>query len=252
MSGRLQTQRFEYKYHVSETVAGSVRAVVSSHMCADRFSEAEGARGYPVCSVYLDSPDLRLYRAALDGECNRFKLRLRYYGEGDDQTVFAEIKRRENNVIFKQRVAMDPGGAREAARGQFPRVETLRRPHPDTTRSLDTFVRLVSLLDARPVARVVYEREAWEGGGGASDLRVTLDRKVLSEPTQQLDFHARVSNPEPVFGDAVILELKFTDRFPRWFQDLVETFGLKNEGAAKYVTGIERNEEVHPAFARAS
>lgn len=252
MAPRLQAQRYEYKYHVTEAVARSVCAVLATHMRPDRYSAEKENRCYPVCSVYLDSPDLRLYRAALDGECNRFKLRLRYYGQGENQTVFAEIKRRENNVIFKQRVALDARGARDAARGQVPPLDASQLMRPDTIRSLDAFVRLASLLDARPVARVVYEREAWEGCGEGSDLRVTLDRRVLAEPTQTLDFRSHVRHAEPVFGDAVILELKFTDRFPTWLRDLVTMFGLKNQGAAKYVTGLEHHEALHPVFAFAS
>lgn len=38
----------------------------------------------------------------------------------------------------------------------------------------------------------------------------------------------------------VILELKFTDRFPDWFRDLVEHFELFQCGAAKYCDGVEK------------
>jgi hypothetical protein len=33
-------------------------------------------------------------------------------------------------------------------------------------------------------------------------------------------------------------ELKFTDRFPNWYRDLVETFDLTQCGAAKYCMGV--------------
>jgi len=36
----------------------------------------------------------------------------------------------------------------------------------------------------------------------------------------------------------VILELKFTARYPKWFRDLVETFDCVQMGAAKYSEGI--------------
>jgi len=36
----------------------------------------------------------------------------------------------------------------------------------------------------------------------------------------------------------VILELKFTARYPNWFRDLVETFNCMQMGAAKYSEGI--------------
>ncbi|HKQ36797.1 MAG TPA: hypothetical protein VJ063_01895, partial [Verrucomicrobiae bacterium] len=41
-----------------------------------------------------------------------------------------------------------------------------------------------------------------------------------------------------VWGKDVVLELKFTNRFPDWFRDLVRVFGLRQCGAAKYVDGV--------------
>jgi hypothetical protein len=37
--------------------------------------------------------------------------------------------------------------------------------------------------------------------------------------------------------DTVILELKFTERFPNWYRDLVRAFNCFQTGAAKYVEG---------------
>ena len=50
----------------------------------------------------------------------------------------------------------------------------------------------------------------------------------------------KLTNPVSVFGDGVVLELKFTGRFPNWMADLVRVFGLKQCSAAKYVDGIVR------------
>jgi hypothetical protein len=41
------------------------------------------------------------------------------------------------------------------------------------------------------------------------------------------------------FDGQVILELKFTGRFPGWFRELVEALGLYRTSAAKYAAGIE-------------
>ena len=47
-----------------------------------------------------------------------------------------------------------------------------------------------------------------------------------------------MKDPKLVFGDNVVLELKFTNRFPDWFRELVRIFGLTQCGAAKYVDGV--------------
>ena len=50
--------------------------------------------------------------------------------------------------------------------------------------------------------------------------------------------------------DEVILELKFTGRFPRWYRELVQRFDCFQTGAAKYVESSfihhGRGQGVHP------
>ena len=41
-----------------------------------------------------------------------------------------------------------------------------------------------------------------------------------------------------VFGNQAVVELKFTDRFPDWFAEMVRLFGLQQQSASKYTDGI--------------
>jgi hypothetical protein len=84
---------------------------------------------------------------------------------------------------------------------------------------------------------VAYLREAYLPRTDNS-ARLTMDRQVrsASDPTDRLSTQMR--NPLQVWGDAVVLELKFTDRFPNWFRDLVQRFNLRQCGAAKYADGV--------------
>ena len=45
--------------------------------------------------------------------------------------------------------------------------------------------------------------------------------------------------PVPVYPEFTILELKFTNRFPDWFRELVRVFGVMQCGAAKYVESVQ-------------
>jgi hypothetical protein len=47
-----------------------------------------------------------------------------------------------------------------------------------------------------------------------------------------------MEQPVLIWGRDVVLELKFTNRFPDWFRDLVRIFSLRQCGAAKYVDGV--------------
>ena len=102
----MQLSRLELKYHISEETALAVRDFVSGHLEIDEFGASKPNLSYPVHSLYLDSPGLKTFRDTINGNKNRYKLRLRYYDSRPGSPVFFEIKRRMNNAILKQRGAI--------------------------------------------------------------------------------------------------------------------------------------------------
>jgi len=244
MSDRLQRQRYEFKYWLDEAKARRVRQFVQNHLRVDEFSSRQPDLSYPTLSLYLDSPTLQTYWQTLCSDKNRFKLRLRYYDDQPDSPVFFEIKRREDNVILKQRAAIRKSAVRWLLKGHLPEPKHLLNPRDgNAVFALQRFCHHVHRLRAAPKMHVAYLREAYEDPGD-SGVRVTFDRRVESAPQHHDALVARSPNAHSVFGDIVVLELKFTMRFPNWFRALVETFDCMQEGAAKYVTGIlERGED---------
>jgi hypothetical protein len=236
---RLQRQRFELKYIVSESKALAVRDFVGSYLELDPYGGRQPNKSYPVHSLYLDSPDLSLYRATINGERNRFKLRVRFYEIEGNAPVSFEIKRRCNNVILKSRARVRRGSVARLLNGDVAHWDDLAHDCNQELKDLQEFLRLCTALQAAPKAHVKYLREAWESPCGNS-LRVTMDRCVHSAPefTARLDLSLEES--VPLFEEGVILELKYTDRFPRWLQELVQAFDLRTASAAKYVDGVQR------------
>jgi hypothetical protein len=47
-----------------------------------------------------------------------------------------------------------------------------------------------------------------------------------------------MTNPQLRLADSVILELKFTNRFPEWFRELVKLFGIMQGGIGKYYDAV--------------
>ena len=234
---KLQAQRFELKYIISEEVALAVRDFVSSYLELDEFGATLPQFSYPVHSLYLDSPDMKLYRATINGDKNRFKLRLRFYENRADAPVFFEIKRRMNNTISKQRGGVRRDGVEVLLAGQLPMPSHLISKEPRQMLALQNFCRLLATLEAGPKAHIAYLREAWISRYDNS-VRVTLDRNVRCDPEPSARLSTQMVHPVTVFGNKVVLELKFTNRFPDWFKELVRVFGLMQCGAAKYVDGV--------------
>jgi hypothetical protein len=238
MSGdRIQTSRFELKYVVSEQKAQQVRRYVSSFLDLDENGVGKPNFSYPVHSVYVDSDEMTTYWDTINGNKNRFKLRIRFYNDDAETPVFLEIKRRMNNCIQKQRVGIRREAVPMILRGQLPPPPLVFARHARHTLALQNFCRTVQEMRARPKMHIAYLREAYLPSKDNS-ARVTMDRQVLSEPDHTGRLSRQMTKPFLVWGRAVVLELKFTDRYPNWFRDLVQNFELRQCGAAKYADGI--------------
>lgn len=234
---RMQTQRFEMKYQVPESVALAVRRYVRPWLEADGFGSTADAPSYPVHSLYLDSGDLSLYQSTINGDRNRFKLRARYYDEKPGSPVYLEIKRRVDRTIHKQRALVRRECAAAIVDGEPPSLHHLVRPDVRNYTALLSFCELMQRLGARTRAHVAYDREAWLSAAHNS-VRVTLDRAVRCEPMDRPVFTTSFTQAATVFDRMVVLEIKFTDRFPAWLRDMVHALGLVQSSAAKYVDGV--------------
>jgi hypothetical protein len=234
---RLQMQRLELKYQISEEAALAVRDFIASYLEVDEFGATRPNFSYPVHSLYLDSPVLTTYHHTINGNKNRFKLRVRFYENRAAAPVYLEIKRRMNNAILKQRGAIRREALDAVLGGQLPEPGEMASSDPRHLAGLEAFVARMLELRARPVAHVAYQREAWMSRCDNS-VRVTMDREVLFEPEPTARLCATMTDPVVVFGRRVVLELKFTGRFPSWWHELVRVFNLRHSSAAKYADGI--------------
>ena len=90
VSDRLQHQRYELKYHVTETKALRIRDFVQGHLKVDEYSALQPGLSYPALSLYLDSDGLDTHWHTINGNRNRYKLRLRYYDDQPGTPVFFE------------------------------------------------------------------------------------------------------------------------------------------------------------------
>jgi hypothetical protein len=238
MQDRLQEQRYELKYWLDESKALRVRQFVQSYLTLDEYSAKQENLSYPTLSLYLDSDQLDTYWHTINGNKNRYKLRLRYYDDQPHSPVFFEIKRREDNVILKQRAGVKKSAVRTLLAGHLPEPEHLLNPHDaEALGALQHFSNYMHQIQASPKMHIAYLREAYENPND-NGVRVTFDRRVESAPHHHNSLVARSPAPHLVFGRTVILELKFTGRYPNWFRDLVQTFDCMQEGAAKFATGI--------------
>lgn len=239
MENLLQRSRFELKYIIGEPTAHEVRQFARNHLMPDPFADVAKGYSYNIYSVYCDSPGLALMNQTLEGMKNRFKLRVRFYDDNPAHPVFFEVKRRVNDQIIKVRakVRRDAADKLMWARRAWPDRDDLANPADDRSwTALSKFCELRDKLGARPAILVGYNREAWCAPEDDS-IRVTFDRELIGaayDPARTFQLADRAEWVRPIMP-GVVLELKFTDRFPNWMRQMVQTFSLFRTSFAKYV-----------------
>jgi len=228
--------RYELKYRITEAKARALAAYVREYLPQDRYAQLRPEGQYPITSLYLDSNQLTLCRETLEKKKNRFKLRVRGYSDSPETPVFFEIKRRINNVIVKSRArAMHEHVPLVLAGRELPPVKF--KTDLDALRQFQFYSRL---LNVRPIVLVRYMREAYEGQGD-NRVRVTFDRKLCYCATTEP--RVRLGGPgwHPVPLDFVILEIKFTSRFPAWLSTMVQAFSLDWSAMSKYASCVRQS-----------
>jgi hypothetical protein len=232
----LQRCRYELKYVIDEPCARQVRDFARSYLTRDPHADPSLNWSYPIYSIYLDSGDHKLFHATEQGLKNRYKLRIRYYDPGAS-VVYPEIKRRVQDIMFKDRAAVRRDALDGLLRGRLPTRDDLVDPENlDEFEAHKRFWQLARDIDARPKVIVYYRREAWVTMSD-DNVRLTFDRNIAAARYEGTLRPPRWVSPR--MSDPV-LELKFENRFPQWMRELTINCNLYKTCMGKYVVSLPR------------
>ncbi|MCJ7729108.1 MAG: polyphosphate polymerase domain-containing protein [Sedimentisphaerales bacterium] len=225
--------RFEMKYQISEVKAAAVEHFIQPYLSPDHYCKLQPTGSYPIVSLYLDSPDLKLCRESVTGKKNRFKLRIRGYNDDPAYPKFFEIKRRLNFVIVKDRQRVIPRDvARLLSGGPLP-----EQYYSTEQESLKQFLFYLHCLNARPLIQVRYIRRAYVDDS-ETRVRITFDRELSFRMCDQPTVMLGGPGWQRHSINDVILEIKFTSRFPAWLTRMVRCLDLQQQSFSKYVNCI--------------
>jgi hypothetical protein len=223
--------RHEIKYLVADSVAAGVENWIRPRMALDEHSAARADGYYPIVSLYLDSPDLKLYRQSAEGVAVRFKLRVRAYSDEAEAPRFLEIKQRSYAIVTKRRARTTIDGLEQLLQGSGPGGDA-------NDRETRGFQLHRAGVGANPVALVRYSRKAYEARG-SHRLRITFDREVGYAPWSRPSVVVDGPRWQRLPLGRVVLEIKFTGRYPVWLETLVRRFDLVSRSVSKYGLSLE-------------
>ena len=228
--------RYELKYRIRESKARAIAEYVRSYIPVDHYSRNVPNEEYLISSLYFDSNELQLAKETIERKTNRFKLRIRCYDDNPQSPCFFEIKRRLNTVIVKDRSRMP----RDLLARVVQHLYVPDSLYEKDRRNLRQFQFYLRALCARPVVLVRYMRQAFEGDS-SNRVRITFDRQLCFKTVDRPILTMNGDGWHQVPMDFVILEVKFTNRYPLWLSDMIKVFDLKQTAMSKYVSTVQQS-----------
>jgi len=237
----VELDRHEAKYIIHPSLVPRIREFIKPFCAPDHHGHGDPPE-YVITTLQLDSPSLSLYHAKELDALNRFKLRIRTYGNAPTDLVFLEVKKKFRGCVQKSRASLP----REVWREDLitnPRSAPWCFWSKKQESAYLEFIRLARLIGAQPVLLIRYTRESYFGTADHY-ARVTFDRHLMYQPTRRWDLsgaHGKWFNMDTSLAQdkdnrysGVVLELKTLSDAPQWMMDVVMEFDLVRVGNCKY------------------
>lgn len=124
-------KRFELKFMLTQEQKKRVLEAMAPYMALDEYGRTT------IRNIYYDTDSYRLVRRSIEKPVYKEKLRIRSYNKAEpDGTVFVELKKKFQDVVYKRRVSLSEVAAMEWISGdgrckrihRFPRKLTIFLP----------------------------------------------------------------------------------------------------------------------------
>lgn len=221
MADQMIFKRYEMKYMLSKKQYIELQEVMKKYMIADEHGKNT------ICSLYFDTPNYLMIRRSLEKPMYKEKLRLRSYGVAKaDSTVFVELKKKYDSVVYKRRIGMKE---EEAERYLF-RQEKIY--DTQITREIDYCMKSYEQL--QPSILLTYEREAYYGKDD-HEFRMTFDQNILWRD-YDLSLCKGIYGRAVLPQNQVLLEVKTADAIPMWLVKFMSERKIYKTSFSKYGT----------------
>ena len=175
-------KRYEIKYMVTSEQKDRILKAMEPYMELDRFGRST------VRNLYFDTDDFVLARHSIAKPDYKEKLRIRSYAKAEtDSTVFVELKRKFDGIVYKRRIGLPETDAMRWMSGvkDGDIIAELEKESPQVAAEIEYFAGMYSGL--RPVIYLSYDREAYrmkKDPSVGSDFRVTFDSNICCRESE--------------------------------------------------------------------
>ena len=219
-------KRYEIKYMVTAGQKDRILKAMEPYMELDRFGRST------VRNIYFDTDDFVLARHSIAKPDFKEKLRIRSYSKAEaDSTVFVELKRKFDGVVYKRRLGL-------------PETDAMRWMSGACTNSSSQVAKEISYFidlykDLKPVLFLSYDREAYRMKSGAaasdggSEFRVTFDNNIRCRETD-LSLRSDACGKAILEDGKFLMELKCPGAIPLWMTRILSEEHIYKTSFSKY------------------
>jgi len=219
--------RFELKYLINREQCNSILDRLRYFMRLDANCEKRGS--YVNRSLYFDTIGFKEFHEYINGEKRRRKFRLRKYSV-DSPIVNLEIKHKLNKIVWKDKVRVDQGVAFDLFSNPWKYADS---------EEFSTCCYQIAKRKYEPKCTVVYDRIALHGIID-DGVRVTFDHNLRTGGPDLFGRQVEGSDLRVLPPGILVMEVKFSNRIPRWCDKLISDFQLSYRTYSKYVECIQR------------
>lgn len=218
-------KRYELKYMITKEQKEYLLSIMEPYMAIDKYGRST------IRNIYFDTDSYRLIRRSIEKPSYKEKLRIRSYKRADaDSTVFVELKKKYDSVVYKRRESMSEA----QAVGWLGRRKHCEKDN-QITKEIDYFLDYYG--DLHPTVFLSYEREAYYSKD-FSDFRVTFDENILCR-RDDLSLESDIGGEELLKEGYVLMELKTSGGIPLWMAHALSEQKIYKTSFSKYGTAYQ-------------
>ncbi len=213
---------FELKFLLTEQQAKDIAVALQGRLAPDPYADPSLQGAYRTTSLYTDTAGFDVYRR--NGNHAGTKFRVRRYGL--DGPMFLERKDKDGDRVRKIRTTISAGDL-------CPLYETNAESGVNGHWAGVWFRDAIRASGLKPVCRIGYERIAFMGSTDSGAIRVTFDRNIRGEMTNNWEV-APIREAAELLPGFVIGEFKFRYALPALLKEVVADHRLVPTTISKY------------------
>ena len=200
-------KRYEMKFILTKDQLVAFKSALVGHMVVDKYGKTS------IASIYYDTPNYQLIRTSIEKPLFKEKIRLRSYGLAKaNDTVYLELKRKAEGVVYKRRVKTDESNANHFLNHELDALDSCNQ----IAKELLYFRNYYKVLE--PKIMIIYDRTSYEELNG--DIRLTIDESPRYR-TYDLNLHTSMDGNLLLEPGSAILEIKVQQNMPLWLTSIL-------------------------------